>query len=82
MIAKNILPRALERLAVIEAQAPVKEAASLLSIDVAAEETNAPSKGTKIFDGELTQRLRDGVDLVVVLSTRKSERPRLQFGPK
>lgn len=31
MIVKNILPRALERLAVIEAQAPVREAAALMS---------------------------------------------------
>jgi CBS domain-containing protein len=31
MIVKNILPRALERLAVIEAEAPVKEAAALMS---------------------------------------------------
>ena len=31
MIVKNILPRALERLAVIEAQAPVKEAAAMMS---------------------------------------------------
>ncbi|HWW49673.1 MAG TPA: CBS domain-containing protein [Xanthobacteraceae bacterium] len=31
MIVKNILPRAVERLAVIEAQAPVKEAAALMS---------------------------------------------------
>jgi CBS domain-containing protein len=31
MIVKNILPRALERLAVIEAEAPVREAAALMS---------------------------------------------------
>ena len=31
MIVRNILPRALERLAVIEAPAPVKEAAALMS---------------------------------------------------
>ena len=31
MIFKNILPRALERLAVIEAGAPVREAAALMS---------------------------------------------------
>ena len=31
MIVRNILPRALERLAVIEASAPVKEAAALMS---------------------------------------------------
>jgi CBS domain-containing protein len=31
MIVKNILPRAFERLAVIEAEAPVKEAAALMS---------------------------------------------------
>ncbi|HET6607113.1 MAG TPA: CBS domain-containing protein [Rhodopila sp.] len=31
MIVRNILPRALERLAVIEAEAPVKEAAALMS---------------------------------------------------
>jgi CBS domain-containing protein len=31
MIVKNILPRALERLAVIEAGAPVREAAALMS---------------------------------------------------
>ena len=31
MIVRNILPRALERLAVIEAQAPVREAAELMS---------------------------------------------------
>jgi len=31
MIVKNILPRALERLAVIDAEAPVKEAAALMS---------------------------------------------------
>jgi CBS domain-containing protein len=30
MIVKNILPRALERLAVIEAEAPVREAAALM----------------------------------------------------
>jgi CBS domain-containing protein len=31
MIVKNILPRAIERLAVIEAQAPVRDAAALMS---------------------------------------------------
>ncbi len=31
MIVKNILPRALERLSVIEAGAPVREAATLMS---------------------------------------------------
>ncbi len=31
MIVRNILPRAIERLAVIEAEAPVKEAAALMS---------------------------------------------------
>ena len=31
MIVKNILPRAIERLAVIDAQAPVREAAALMS---------------------------------------------------
>ena len=31
MIVRNILPRALERLAVIEAEAPVREAAALMS---------------------------------------------------
>jgi len=31
MIVRNILPRALERLAVIEAEAPVKDAAALMS---------------------------------------------------